>query len=191
MDLGGESALSSEVFVAPARVSSVQIDDGSAQRSRVASITVTFNTLVNVSASSFSIAGFAGTINVDTSLSTATQTIARLTFSGGGVVGGSLADGNYTLTILGSQVTDLSGQLLDGDGDGQPGGNSTTNFFRFFGDVNGDRTVNGLDLGFFRDAFGTQIGDGNYLSYLDYDGDGVINGLDLGQFRTRFGTMLP
>jgi hypothetical protein len=191
VDLGGESALSSEVFVAPARASSVQIDDGSGQRSRVASLTVTFNTLVNVSASSFSITGFAGTINVDTSLSTPTQTIAKLTFTGGGVVGGSLADGRYTLNIIGSQITDLSGQLLDGDGDGQPGGNSATNFFRFYGDVNGDAIVNGLDLGFFRNAFGTQVGDANYLSYLDYDGDGAINGLDLGQFRTRFGAMLP
>jgi hypothetical protein len=63
--------------------------------------------------------------------------------------------------------------------------------FRFFGDVNGDRTVNGLDLGFFRNAFGTQTGDPNYLSYLDLNGDGVINGFDLGQFRTRFGTVLP
>ena len=169
----------------------MQIDDGSGQRSRVASLTVTFNTLVNVSASSFSISGFSGTIGVDTSLSTATQTIARLTFTGGGVVGGSLADGNYTLTILGSQVSDLSGQLLDGDGDGQPGGNSTQSFFRFFGDVNGDRLVNGFDFGFFKDAFGTQVGDANYRAYFDFNGDGVINGLDFGQFKTRFGTMLP
>jgi len=63
--------------------------------------------------------------------------------------------------------------------------------FRMFGDVNGDQTVNGLDFGFFRNAFGTQVGDANYLSYLDIDGDGVINGLDFGQFRSRFGTMLP
>jgi hypothetical protein len=60
-----------------------------------------------------------------------------------------------------------------------------------FGDVNGDATVNGLDLGVFRNAFGTQVGDPNFLSYLDFDGDGVINGFDLGQFRNRFGTMLP
>jgi len=51
--------------------------------------------------------------------------------------------------------------------------------------------VNGLDLGFFRNAFGTQAGDTNYLSYFDLNADGVINGFDLGQFRTRFGTMLP
>ena len=69
--------------------------------------------------------------------------------------------------------------------------NDTQGLFRLFGDVNGDQTVNGFDLGFFRNAFGTQTGDSNYLSYLDLNGDGVINGFDLGQFRTRFGTMLP
>ena len=69
--------------------------------------------------------------------------------------------------------------------------NSVTDFHRLFGDVNGDQTVNGFDLGFFRNAFGTQTGDSNYLSYFDFNGDGVINGFDLGQFRTRFGTMLP
>jgi hypothetical protein len=51
--------------------------------------------------------------------------------------------------------------------------------------------VNGLDLGFFRTAFGTTLGDANYVAYLDFNGDGVINGLDLGQFNLRFGTTQP
>jgi len=63
--------------------------------------------------------------------------------------------------------------------------------FRFYGDVNGDQTVNGLDFGLFKDTFGTQIGDANYRYYLDFDGDGVGNGFDFGQFRTRFGAVLP
>jgi hypothetical protein len=50
--------------------------------------------------------------------------------------------------------------------------------FRLFGDVNGDRTVNGLDLALFRSAFGTSLGNPNYLDYLDQNGDGTINGLD-------------
>jgi hypothetical protein len=116
-------------------------------------------------------------------------------FSGADVQFGSLIDGRYTLSILSAQITNVFGQSLDGDGDIQPGGNfvfgDAQGLFRLFGDVNGDQTVNGLDLGFFRNAFGTQAGDANYLSYLDLNGDGVINGFDLGQFRTRFGTMLP
>jgi hypothetical protein len=105
-----------------------------------------------------------------------------------------LADGRYTLTAIAGQISS-GGQAIDGNGDGTPGDNYTfgdpQGLFRMFGDVNGDRTVNGLDLGFFRNAFGTSAGDTNFLSYFDYNGDGVINGFDLGQFRTRFGTVLP
>jgi dockerin type I repeat protein len=64
-------------------------------------------------------------------------------------------------------------------------------FHRLFGDVNGDATINRFDFGFFKNAFSTQVGDANYLSYYDFDGGGVINGFDFGQFRTRFGTVLP
>jgi hypothetical protein len=107
---------------------------------------------------------------------------------------GSLADGRFTLTALSSQISAAT-QPLDGDGNGVPGGNyvfgDAQGLFRLFGDINGDQNVNGLDFGFFKDAFGTQAGDANYLSYLDLDGDGVINGFDFGQFRTRFGTSLP
>jgi dockerin type I repeat protein len=96
---------------------------------------------------------------------------------------GSLADGRYTLTALASQIS-AKGQALDGDADGTPGGNlvfgDAQGLFRLFGDVNGDQTVNRFDLGYFRNAFGTQLGDPNYLSYLDLNGDGVINGFDLG-----------
>jgi hypothetical protein len=106
----------------------------------------------------------------------------------------SLADGRYTLTALASQIN-ANAQQLDGNSDGTPGDNftfdDTRGLFRLFGDINGDQIVNGLDFGFFKNAFGTQVGDANFLSYLDFDGDGVINGLDFGQFRTRFGTMLP
>ena len=101
---------------------------------------------------------------------------------------GSLNDGRYTLTALASQISANGVQLNNGTNYTL---NDTQGLFRLFGDVNGDQTVNGFDLGFFRNAFGTQTGDSNYLSYLDLNGDGVINGFDLGQFRTRFGTMLP
>jgi len=49
---------------------------------------------------------------------------------------------------------------------------------RLFGDVNGDKAVNGLDLTAFRSAFGTVLGDTNYNAALDFNGDGVVNGTD-------------
>jgi hypothetical protein len=115
-------------------------------------------------------------------------------FTGSETDFGSLKDGRYALTALASQIS-AGGQQLDGNGDGTGGDNyifgDAQGLFRFFGDVNGDRTVNGLDLGFFRNAFGTSAGDPNFLSFFDFNGDGTINGFDLGQFRTRFGTSLP
>ena len=80
---------------------------------------------------------------------------------------------------------------MDGDGNASAGGDFTLDLHRLFGDVNGDKAVNGLDLSAFRTAFGTTLGDANYASFLDQNGDGAINGSDLTAFRSRFGTTLP
>jgi hypothetical protein len=181
------------------------VNDGTVQRSRVTSLTVTFAGQVTFSGTVG--AAFTLTRNSDnavigfTATSSIVNGVTQVTlngFTGTATDFGSLADGRYTLTALSSQIT-IGGSALDGDGNGTPGGNYTytdapaqgIGLFRFFGDVNGDQVVNGLDLGLFRNAFGTSAGDPNYLSYLDFNGDGVINGFDLGQFRTRFGTSLP
>jgi len=175
-----------------AGVAGTRINDGSIQRSIVTSLTVSFTGVVNFTgqpAAAFQLARTgpnAPTGNVmlavDLSGSTSVQTIAKLTFSGAFVEGlaNSLVDGNYTLTVFGSQITG-----------GLQGGDYVVNLFRLYGDVNGDRTVNGLDLPAFRGAFGTTSGQPGYLDYLDANGDGAVNGLDLPFFRTRFGTVLP
>ena len=130
------------------------------------------------------------TLAVDLSASTATQTIARLTFGGALTEFGSLADGLYRLTVLSAKVSG-SGQPLDGDANGTAGGDFTLDLHRLYGDVNGDKAVNGLDLSAFRTAFGSSLSNPNYASELDANGDGAVNGLDLAEFRTRFGTSLP
>jgi hypothetical protein len=130
------------------------------------------------------------TLAVDLSASTATQTIARLTFGGGLTEFGSLVDGLYRLRILAAQVSG-SGQPLDGDANGTAGGDFTLDLHRLYGDVNGDKAVNGLDLAELRKAFGASAADANYRSDLDFNGDGAINGSDLAAFRSRFGTILP
>jgi probable HAF family extracellular repeat protein len=180
-------------FDAPPQVTATQVNDGSAQRSRVTSLQVTFSTQVSFATTPG--AAFTLTRNSDSASVGLTATASVVNgvtvvtlnaFTGSATEFGSLADGRYTLTAIASQIS-AGGQPMASDyhfGDAQ-------GLFRLFGDVNGDRTVNGLDFGFFKNAFGTQAGDSNYLSYLDFNGDGVINGFDLGQFRTRFGTMLP
>jgi parallel beta-helix repeat protein len=185
-----------EVQSALPSVQSVVVNAGQAntvQRSSVTSVTVTFDrlvTFVGAQTAAFQLARISPgsptgnvTLTVDLTGSTATQTIAKLTFSGsltdGSATALSLIDGNYTLTVFSNQITG-----------GLNGGDSVSTLFRYYGDVNGDRTVNGLDLAEFRSAFGTSLGNPNYLPYLDQNGDGAINGLDLAIFRTHFGTTL-
>jgi outer membrane protein assembly factor BamB len=178
--------------IAAPTVQTVQVNDGSAQRSRVTSLTVRFDSQVTFTGAVANAFTFTRNGGVTVNFAAAASVVNGVTvvtidsFTGTETQFGSLADGRYTLTALASQIS-ANGQQMASDyhfGDAQ-------GLFRIFGDVDGDQTVNGFDLGFFRNAFGTQTGDPNYLSYLDLNGDGVINGFDLGQFRTRFGTMLP
>jgi hypothetical protein len=175
------------------QVTATQVNDGNVQRSRVTSLQISFGTQVSFATTPG--AAFTLTRNSDSAtvgFTASASVIGGVTvvtlngFTGSATESGSLADGRYTLTALASQIS-AGGQQMTSDyhfGDAQ-------GLFRLFGDVNGDQTVNGFDLGFFRNAFGTQAGDPNFLSYLDINGDGVINGYDFSQFRTRFGTSLP
>lgn len=168
------------------RVESVQVNDGTAQRSMVSSLTVRFSEDVgDVSADSFVLTNTTTNIRVIPDLVTELvegKTVVTLTFSGQHIVGGSLADGNYTLTTLAS-IADIAGNQLDGNQDGTAGDDGVTEFFRLFGDVNGDRTVNIVDFFRFRNAFR-----GSHDPAFDFNGDGTINILDFFQFRSRFGT---
>src|SRR5206468_8677852 len=120
------------------------------------------------------------TLSVDLSGSTATQTVARLTFGGPLTEAGSLKDGNYTLTVFGAQVTGPGGLALDGDNNGVAGGDfyygtdqAFERFYRLFGDADGNHTVDAADLNLFRAAFGSTD------PTFDVNSDGVINALDL------------
>jgi WD40 repeat protein len=184
----------------PLQVASATVNGGAAQRSRVTDITVAFTGIGSLPANradAFRLTRIGPdgspanvTLAVDLSASTATQTIARLTFSGGLTEFGSLVDGLYRLTILAAEVSG-GGQPLDGDANGSPGGDFTLDLHRLYGDVNGDKTVNITDLTAFRNAFGATATDANYQPFLDLNGDGVINITDLTQFRNRFGVILP
>jgi hypothetical protein len=188
--------------LAPPRVAGVQVNDGSAQRSRVTSLQVTFSTAVAFAGGSvgaaFTLARPSdGTAVSFTAAATVVNGVTVVTldaFTGAATEFGSLADGRYTLTALAGQIS-FGGQQLDGNGDGIGGDDYTfggaQGLFRYYGDVNGDGVVNGADFALFRTAFGTTAGNPAYLWYLDYNGDGAVNGLDFAQFRSRFGTALP
>jgi autotransporter-associated beta strand protein len=181
-------------------VLSTQVNDGSAQRSRVTSLSVIFSaqvTFAGTVANAFTLTRTGGGVvafQASASVVNGVTVVTLNNFTGSETEFGSIKDGRYTLTAIANQIT-FGGLQLDGNGDGQAGDNFTfgdaQGLFRLFGDVNGDQVVNGFDLGLFRNTFGTAAGDPNYLSHFDFNGDGVINGFDLGQFRTRFGTVLP
>jgi hypothetical protein len=191
------------------------VNDGSAQRSEVRSITVTFSDPVYFSggdvnaAAAFQLRRTFDAVSVNLSAAVTTgaqgQTVVTLRFSGIGtdpestLNGGapSLGDGRYTLTIFSASVANHHLQPLDGSGSGVPGSNyvsppDTTGggpgqlrLLRLFGDVTGDGIVDQADLGILRNALNSSIGNPNYVAALDADNNGILDQTDLGQYRSR------
>ena len=94
--------------------------------------------------------------------------------------------------MFGDQIQTASGQSFDADGDGIAGGNSVfgdseaDEFFRLFGDSNGDRLVNVFDLLSFRQAWLTNEDDPDFDSAFDSNADGNISVFDLLRFRQNW-----
>jgi hypothetical protein len=183
------------------QVQSTRINDGAAQRSRVTSLTVTFDTIVNFEstvADAFTLirnGGKAVSFKATASNANGVTVVTLNDFTGSSTQFGLLADGRYTLTALSSHITDNQGQALDGDGNGQAGGNYTfgdaQGLFRFFGDINGDRNVDIADFGLFSSTYGLNSGQTGFISAFDFNNDGVIDIADFGQFSVRIFTILP
>ncbi len=181
---GSTSApLNQNVVTRPA-VAGSQVDDGSAQRSMVRSLAVVFTKLVTFDAGAFTVVRSDGlTVTPTVGVTTVgSQTSVLLTF---GSPTTSLADGNWKLTVVASKVHDAGSPSITMAAD------YTLNFFRFFGDSNGDRKVDAVDLFAFAGSFGKRRGDSGYLDYFDSNGDGVVDALDLFAFAGNFGKILP
>ena len=153
-------------------VAGTQVNDGSAQRSRVTSLTVSFSTQVTFAGAVQNAFTLTRTGGGSVSFQATASVIGGVTvvtldhFTGAETDGfGSLNDGRFTLTALAAQITAGGVQLNNGT---NYTFNDTQGLFRFFGDVNGDQNVNGLDFGFFRNAFGTQLGDAGLSELLRY-----------------------
>lgn len=164
---------------AVAAVDAVTVNDGATQRSMVNSLTVTFSSPVLLDPGAFDVVRQGGgSFRVDVSASVVDgHTVAVLTFAGDDIIGGSLADGTYTLTVRGDHVHDALGRELDGD--------RVDTFFRLFGDTNGDGAVTRADLDAFIGTYGKSQGEDGYLWYLDYNGDGTVDYTDWLAFRDR------
>jgi hypothetical protein len=98
-----------------------------------------------------------------------TGTKLTLTFTGSSIIGGSLADGRYTLTYAGATVL------------------SSAELWRLYGDLCGTASVTAADLAAFQAAYGSSKGQANYIAYFDFNSNGTINTVDHNQFMSREG----
>jgi hypothetical protein len=172
---------------APEKVDGVVVNDGSAQRSMVKRVTVTFGGAAVLDPGAIELRRRNGTtVNARVAIATVGgKTAAVLTFTNPEFIGGSLADGTYTLTVHADRVHDRWGRQLDGNGDAAAGGDRVDTFSRLFGDANGNGRVDRQDVERFASAFGTRTGDAAYSPTFDFDGDGDVDLRDTLQFILR------
>jgi len=176
-------------------VTDVSISDGQQQRSNLTSLDVSFDSVVNFAnndpLSTFSLnrtEGGAVDLVVQNIDNTQGFTLVTLGFAGSLTRAGTgaLTDGNYQLSVDGSQffdaTTNRQGEdFLFGDNDVRD-----DLFYSLFGDSDGNRTVNVFDLLDFRTAYRMQQGDSSFETGFDYSGDGFVNVFDLLEFRKRY-----
>ena len=170
------------------RVLEFNVNDGDMQRSVIEELSLVFNTEVQIASNAIELRNVTTNETVDVSVGT-TQivdgtTVANLQFDPT-----SISDGNYELTVRSAGVG-ADGIPLDGNADGSAGSDYVDEFFRFFGDGDGDRDVDGQDYGAFGLAFLSTLGDSSYESRFDFDQDGDVDGQDYGNFASNlFGTL--
>jgi hypothetical protein len=166
--------------VVPQVVSTI-VNNGDTQRSSLTSLTIQFNTKVNVTSQSFEIknrtTGATVPIIVEQIENFNGSTI-RLTFQDGNqvihrAIGNSLRDGWFTLRVQGafvrSQVTSstMAADYLFGQ-------TNADRFYRLYGDLNGDQSVDNNDLRAMTRALGSSSHQSRYIEGFDLDGNGSI-----------------
>ncbi|WP_167546952.1 ELWxxDGT repeat protein [Stieleria maiorica] len=172
---------------------------GQMQRSMLESVSLVFEEEVSITESGIELVnrdtGTEVTSLIVNSVFRNGQTIVELTFGPGpsvvtrdqaGTTGllNSLADGNYQLTVRSTAVASLQ-TGLNLDVDFVHGELAADRFFRFYGDSDGDRDVDGQDYGRFGTTF-LRTSPDEYNPDLDFDGDGDVDGQDYGRFGVRF-----
>ncbi len=149
------------------------------------SLTLDFSHVINPEASAFELIQRESGDAVDlawTIDNSAGYSRLTVTFSGSLTeAGGSLVDGNYQLSIDGS----LLGGSVAGN-DFVYGHQESDNFYRYYGDADGNRLVNVFDLLGFRNTYLQSDGDTNFDARFDGNGDGNVDIFDLLRFRNNY-----
>lgn len=177
-------------------VASVGINGSEPQRSAVDALVIGFDSEVVLQPGAISVvqrstataATFEPvTVNVTQQLVN-DQTVLTIGFNSHTRGAGALVDGNYQLTVNASLVTSGGTPMAE---DFVFGDVEADGFYSYYGDSNGDRTVNVVDLLAFRNTFLRSTGNPAYEFFMDFDASGIVNVVDLLQFRGRFLTTLP
>jgi hypothetical protein len=105
-----------------------------------------------------------------------------------GYTAGILPEGRYRATLLAAGITDPVGHGLDGDGNGQPGGDFMFDFFFINGDANRDGRVDFNDLVIVAQNYNKQ---GTRFSTADFTWDNKTDFNDLVILAQRYNTALP
>jgi hypothetical protein len=157
-------------------LASVVVNDGTAQRSQVTSVTLIFNTVVNLAGNALTLTlrGAGGT--------TAPVAFTAANPSGDGRTyvlsfgGASLADGMYDLAVLAGGVTNIGGDPMTAG--------VIVTFHRLLADITGDAKVDAFDLNVLAGnwqkptALGIAAGDLNL--------DGTVDAFDLNLLASRW-----
>jgi hypothetical protein len=116
---------------------------------------------------------------------TAAGTWATVTFQ----VKAGVADGTTTIVITSVGVVD--GDFAPITGITTTGGTATVDTMSLVGDINGDNTVNYIDLGMLGASYGLSLGDAGYNVAADLSGDNTVNYIDLGMLGAHYGETCP
>jgi hypothetical protein len=167
----------------PQALQGIQINNGSAQRSHVKTVNLSFNQPITFAAGTMTVTPRGGSPVQLTATPSADLKNYTLTFSGAGIIAGSLSDGVYDFLANVSNLRDTFGLLPVGTHTDK---NPTLAFHRLFGDSDGDKDVDGVDYNLFRTAYRTNTSHAGFIDYFDFDGDGDVDGVDNNAFNERY-----
>ena len=190
LDPAGDPLANSTAFdfvappLPPAAVAATAIDGGSAQRSRVALLTVTFDRSVVPEAGAFAVFGRAGAAPASVAGFANPSGDGRtwVVALAGPAAGGGLGDGRYDLTVVGAKVHTgtAAGPTMAAD--------RTVAFHRFFADLDGDAAVGFADFNLLAAQYGKAV---PAWANGDLDGDGAVGFADFNLLAARYGKSLP
>lgn len=196
--------LTSPLFSSPfpiylPEVATVQVDENdeiNPQRSSVSSITVKMDGVIDIESGAFAVTqrsdangptGDPVEITYSKTVESG-QTVVEISFDSLlRNTAGALEDGNYELTIDRSRVfrdgRPMAEDFVYGDA-------AEETFFSFFGDGDGDRDVDNVDLALFLKTYRKSLGEPGFDFNFDFDADGDVDNVDLSQFLQRYRSAL-